>query len=413
MINTANIKYRLILITEDGKRHDITDFIENLGWEENERELAARISFTAKNDYWDHGSVSSLVKPGCLVVVLAEHGSVSEEVVRGTVTDWKPTASGSSDKLDITCYDELYQLQKSQDNIYFSAGITTRSAIDSLCSDWGIPVETYEGPDVTHDKLTFKTQSLANVLLDILEDAKKKGGGEAVIRARAGKMSVVRPGSNPDVYHFAADQVKTCSYKMSTSEMVTRVKVIGRQDDEGRSSVEATVNGLTQYGIRQKIYVREKDKSLEEAQTAAQEILNENGNVKEDMTIQAPDIPFIRKGDRVHLTLGTLDGYYVVKGIRHDADSVTMNLDLEKEKTEEIKENEVVKQGYDIGDEVYFKGGIHYISSYRNAKGYRVGPGRARITKKNGSGKAHPWHLVYINWSETHVYGWVDDGSFE
>lgn len=29
------------------------------------------------------------------------------------------------------------------------------------------------------------------------------------------------------------------------------------------------------------------------------------------------------------------------------------------------------------------------------------------------SGKAHPWHLVTENWGQTHVWGWVDEGSFD
>lgn len=80
------------------------------------------------------------------------------------------------------------------------------------------------------------------------------------------------------------------SHKMSTSGMITRVKVIGQEDDDGRSSVEALVNGLTKYGIRQKIYVRGKDDSVSDAQSAAQDIIDEKGQVKEEITVQAPDI---------------------------------------------------------------------------------------------------------------------------
>lgn len=50
MIDVANIKYRLVVMTEDKKQYNIKEFVENLGWEENDGELAVRISFTAKND---------------------------------------------------------------------------------------------------------------------------------------------------------------------------------------------------------------------------------------------------------------------------------------------------------------------------------------------------------------------------
>ena len=415
MIDVANIKYRLVVMTEDKKQYNIKEFVENLGWEENDGELAVRISFTAKNDKTSAGLISSLAKPGCLVGVFASHGSIDEEVARGYITDWKPTLSGSKDKFDVTCYDELYNLQESQELIYYSSGIGTKSAITKIFDDWQIPMDKYEGPDVTHGKLAYKTEMLSDVLLDILDDAKKKGGGSAMIRAAKGKVSVIEWGSNTTVYHFEADNTKQVSHKKSTSGMITRVKIIGQEDDDGRSSVEAVVNGLTKFGVRQKIYIRGKDDSVSDAQSAAQEIIDEKGQVKEDITVQAPDIPFIRKGDLVHITVGTLKDYYYVRGIRHDADSGSMTMNLKKAVTEVVKNNQVTKKSYNVGDIVYFKGGTHYVSSWPGSKGYPAKAGKARIhlgPNCKGNGKAHPWSLIHID-SSSNVYGWVDEGTFE
>lgn len=414
MIDVANMKYRLVVMTEDKKQYNIKEFVENLGWEENDGELAVRISFTAKNDKTSAGLISSLAKPGCLVGIFASHGSADEEVARGYITDWKPTLSGNKDKFDVICYDELYNLQESQELIYYSSGIGTKSAITKIFDDWQIPMDKYEGPDVTHGKLAYKTEMLSDVLLDILDDAKKKGGGSAMIRAAKGKVSVIEWGSNTTVYHFEADNTKQVSHKKSTSGMITRVKIIGQEDDDGRSSVEAVVNGLTKFGVRQKIYIRGKDDSVSDAQSAAQEIIDEKGQVKEDITVQAPDIPFIRKGDLVHMTVGTLKDYYYVKGIRHDADSGSMTMDLKKAVTEVIKNNQVTKKSYNVGDIVYFKGGTHYVSSWPGAKGYPAKAGKARIhlgPNCKGNGKAHPWSLIHID--SSNVYGWVDEGTFE
>lgn len=415
MIDVANIKYRLVVMTEDKKQYNIKEFVENLGWEENDGELAVRISFTAKNDKTSAGLISSLAKPGCLVGIFASHGSIDEEVARGYITDWKPTLSGNKDKFDVTCYDELYNLQESQELIYYSSGIGTKSAITKIFDDWQIPMDKYEGPDVTHGKLAYKTEMLSDVLLDILDDAKKKGGGSAMIRAAKGKVSVIEWGSNTTVYHFEADNTKQVSHKKSTSGMITRVKIIGQEDDDGRSSVEAVVNGLTKFGVRQKIYIRGKDDSVSDAQSAAQEIIDEKGKVKEDITVQAPDIPFIRKGDLVHMTVGTLKDYYYVKGIRHDADSGSMTMDLKKAVTEVIKNNQVTKKSYNVGDIVYFKGGKHYLSSWPGTPGYNARAGKAKITfdpNCPNNGKAHPWHLIHTDGS-SNVYGWVDEGTFE
>lgn len=413
MIDISKIKYRLVVMTESKKQYNIKEFVEDLGWEENDGELATRISFTAKNEKTSAGLISSLAKPGCLVGVFATDGSIDEEVARGYVTDWKPLLSGSKDKVDITCYDELYNLEESQDLIYYSSGIGTKSAITQIFDNWQIPTEKYDGPDVTHGKLAYKTESLADVLLDILDDAKKKGGGDAFIQAAKGKVSVLQWGSNKTVYHFEADNTKQVSHKMSTAGMITRVKVIGQEDDDGRSSVEAVVNGQTKFGIRQKIYVRGKDDSVSDAQSAAQDIINDKGQVDEEITVQSPDVPFVRKGDLVHITAGTLNDYYFVKGIRHNADSMSMTMDLKKAVAEPVVQNhQSAPKSYNVGDIVNFKGGTHYVSSYPGAKGYNARAGKAKITIKNGSGKAHPWHLIHVD-SGSNVYGWVDDGTFE
>lgn len=413
MIDISKIKYRLVVMTESKKQYNIKEFVEDLGWEENDGELAVRISFTAKNEKTSAGLISSLAKLGCLVGVFATDGSVDEEVARGYVTSWKPLLSGSKDKVDITCYDELYNLEESQDLIYYSSGIGTKSAITQIFDNWQIPTEKYDGPDVTHGKLAYKTESLADVLLDILDDAKKKGGGDAFIRAAKGKVSVLQWGSNKTVYHFEVDNTKQISHKMSTAGMITRVKVIGQEDDDGRSSVEAVVNGQTKFGIRQKIYVRGKDDSVSDAQSAAQDIINDKGQVDEEITVQSPDIPFVRKGDLVHITAGTLNDYYFVKGIRHNADSMSMTMDLKKAVAEPVvQSHQSAPKSYNVGDIVNFKGGTHYVSSYPGSKGYNARAGKAKITIKNGSGKAHPWHLIHVD-SGSNVYGWVDDGTFE
>ena len=51
-----------------------------------------------------------------------------------------------------------------------------------------------------------------------------------------------------------------------------------------------------------KIVTRGKDDSLEDAKFSAQEILDDKGEIQEEITVQAPDIPWTRKGDLVHVT---------------------------------------------------------------------------------------------------------------
>lgn len=75
-------------------------------------------------------------------------------------------------------------------------------------------------------------------------------------------------------------------------------------------------------------------------------------------------------------------------------------------------ESKPATNSYKVGDIVNFHGGTHYYSSYPGAKGYSARAGKAKITIANGSGKAHPWHLIHTD-SGSNVYGWVDDGTFD
>ena len=48
MVDPLKYSYYLVLVTEKKKKYDITNFVEDLGWEELENELAARLSCTVK-----------------------------------------------------------------------------------------------------------------------------------------------------------------------------------------------------------------------------------------------------------------------------------------------------------------------------------------------------------------------------
>ena len=413
MIDLAKIQYRVVVMDESKNQYNIKEYIENLGWEENDGELSVRTSFVAKNDKTSKGYLSKIIKPGCLVGVFATDGaSQEEEVARGYVETWNPVEKSGGHTLKCTCYDELYKLQKSQDNRYFPSGTGTKSAIEGIFDDWEIPQGSYQGPNASHGKTVENNKYLSDIIINLLDDAAKKGEEQCFVQARKGETSVIPRGSNKTVYVFRTDNTQMFSQSISTADMITRVKVVGQADDDGRTSVEATVNGETKYGIRQRIYTRGKDESLADAKTAAQEILDDEGKIKKEIKVQSPDVPFVRKGDLVYVMSELAQSYYYVKGIQHTADTYSMMMDLELAEPKKEKASSEKKKDYNVGDIVNFHGGTHYVSSYPGSKGYNARAGKAKITIKNGSGKAHPWHLIHTD-SGSNVYGWVDDGTFD
>lgn len=416
MIDLSKIKYRVVVMDESGNQYNIKDFIQNLGWEENENEISVRSSFTARNDNTSKGYLSSIIKPGCLVGIFAtDGGSLDEEVARGYVETWNPVEKNSGNNLKCTCYDELYKLQKSQDNRYYPSGTGTKSALQGIFDDWEIPQGDYKGPNASHGKTVCNNKYLSDIMLELLDDAVKRGEEKCMIKAAKGYTSVVPWGSNETVYVFRVDNTQSFSQTISTANLITRVKVVGQADDDGKRSVDATLNGETKYGIRQRIYTRGSDETLSDANSAAQEILNGEGKIEKEMTVQSPDVPFVRKGDLVYIISGSVSDYYYVTSIQHNADAYSMTMELEYAEPETAGgsgDSGSEKKDYQVGDIVNFHGGTHYVSSYPGAKGYSARAGKAKITIKDGSGKAHPWHLIHSD-SGSNVYGWVDDGTFD
>ena len=106
-----------------------------------------------------------------------------------------------------------------------------------------------------------------------------------------------------------------------------------------------------------------------------------------------------------------------------EVDCIRYSFELVADTTPNVKENigayavkstDDSKKTYKVGDIVNFKGGTHYVSSWKNANGYKATSGKAKITLGpdcKGNGKAHPWHLIHTD-NKSNVYGWVDEGTF-
>lgn len=409
MVDIATLKYKVVVIYKN-KRYNITEYIRGLAWEENDGELAQRVTFSIRNDETAEKFVSERIRLGCTVLVYAKHGEKSfQEVARGELVTRSPTNQNSSHDMKCVCYDKLYNLQKSQDNFFFKSGIGTKSRIKKVLGRWKVPLGRYEGPNKKHGKKWYQNKYLSDILLNILHDAVKKGGKRCVLRMEKGKVAVVPRGSNATVYVFKGGNTKVAAREISSADLVTRVKIIGKSKKSGKNRVYATLNGLTKYGVRQKMYNRSSDESLKEAKKAGKQILEEEGKVKKEVTVQCPDVPYVRKGDLVYMNVGAVYGYYYVLGIQHDAASYSMTMDIKPSKKKSGKKSGGGGEEGRAGDVVTFKGGKHYVSS-NGSKGFSARAGKAKITKKVSSAK-HPYHLIHMD-SKSNVYGWVDEGTF-
>ncbi len=333
MVDICTLEYKVVAFDESGNKHDITDLIENFGWEENDHELAVRLSFTARNDRVSKSRLSTIIKPNCQILSYAKSGKEPfVEVARGRVVTWSCVNRNSEYTFKCTAYDDLYCLQKSQDDFFFQSGTGTKSRINKVLGQWGISLGKYEGPNASHGKKKYQGMYLSDIILAILDDGVKKGGSRCIIRQKKGQVQIVKRGGNKDVYVFESDNTVALTQSLSTEDLVTRVKIMGKEKKGGKEKVIATLNGDTKYGIRQRIYKRGHEEKLSDAKSAAQAILDENGGLKNEAKVQAPDVPYIRKGDLVCMRVQQIKGDFYVLSIQHDAGTRSMTMDIKRKK---------------------------------------------------------------------------------
>lgn len=346
MVDLKNISYRVVCITPDGKQLDITRITSNLGWEEGAKELSVRISLKVYNTLYDGKRISQLIQPGTPIFIYANIGDEQKEMVRGTIEKWSPTYTNGDSVLDIEAYDEMHALRRNEDYAYFVDGVTTKAMITQILDKWGVPYD-YKGPDITHNKMVFKKSYLSDMLQKIFDDVKQKGGGVYFARAKEGKVEIIPRGVNEGIYHFdESDNAVSAKDSFDSGSIVTRVIVVGKTDEEGHQAIEATIEGRTEFGIRQAIVERQHSKSLEQATEAANQLLRERGALKRKTTITAPDLPFLRKGDCIRVCAGTVLGFFFVKSVRHNAEDQKMTLEIDEDK----ELNEATETDNGLGD---------------------------------------------------------------
>lgn len=329
MIDAAKLRYDVAVTAPDGEVYHLADVIHELSWEDNAGELAQRLRVTLHNTRLQDGRwLHQLVPLGTQARLLATWGEGWQEILRGTVFAREVNSEASS--VELTIYDPLIYLAKSRDDRYYGPGWNAADIIRDIANAWQIPLAPLSGPNVVLPRQVWRSRTLADMLLDVLDQVRKRGGGRWLIRAAGGRMEVVRAGSNAVVYHFSVHENVVAATDLRTMErLVTRVKVVGAEDAEGRRPVEAIVDGRTEFGILQDVIYREQYDSLEAARQAAQEILAERGKPENPRTVTVPDVPMVRKGDKVHIVAGLMNGYYLVAGVSHTPKLGTMTLEVE------------------------------------------------------------------------------------
>lgn len=427
MASKSNPIYSVGVATTSGLDVQIDGVITTLKLSETENELAQKVRIVMANTMCDGKLLSEIINVRDRIFIYANDGEKVEEVFRGFV--WTKQYTNNNKKyIDITVYDNLIYLMKSEDSRYYSSGQQTEEIINDICWAWGLDL-VYDYETIQHKKLPLSGK-IANFLTsDLLDKVKKKTKIKYVIRSKEDIIYVERVGANAfdTVYELNRNQnVMSTTSETTLDKMVTKVIITGKTNDDGSVDIKDTLEGdVETWGTLQKIVrdnsrededkEEEKDKFYEDAQDEAQYALDEYGEPKVTFQINAINIPWLRKGDVVKVCAGDMAFQYIVLNISHDAVAKTMSLKLEfiDESKLKQKESQPEPQGINAGRAIELdnapiykasdtdsnKVAARYSGTYYIYDGKEI-RGRYRICKAPGNVDRKP-----VN---KYVDGWLD-----
>lgn len=308
--------YTVALYTADGTKYDLTSVLLDIDFSDQNGQLAQSATVTIANCYTGGNWLSNIIRVRQRVYIFANDGQKNDEVFRGYVWTQYPIESTDGKEITMKCYDHLIYLQESEASYYFSKGKKTSAVVGQICTNWRITYK-YNYSSITHDKLVLRGPISDMFISDLLDKVKERYGTKYVIRSQKDVVYFMPVGSNTTVYDITSknNAVQTRS-EQTMDGVITKVRILGKADKNDQVPIVATVTGNTsQYGTLQKLQDKDEDTSLADAKAEANTTIKEHGKPKWEYEVQAPDIPWIRKGDKVNVNAGTLRGSYIVISI--------------------------------------------------------------------------------------------------
>ena len=322
-INVMENTYSVTAVLQDGSTLKLDPAITQLSWQDPADEVAQRALLVLAQVKTDKGWLNSLM-PICTAIMITANGA---EVFNGIVWEWE-YESNNKRVITLTCYDRFIYAQNSKTFAYFPEGKSTKDIVSKVCSDSGISCN-YQWQSATHDKITFRGTYVADQIMDTLEDARKRLGQRYVATYAGDTLTIQAEAYNSTVYVFEATKsAMSTSERMTMDGLVTQVAIYGAETKDDRRQLEAIVPGKTEYGTLQDVVLMTSSSKISEAKKDAQGILQEHGEPTRTITAEVPDVPEVRKGWKIKMNAGSLLGYYIVKGVTHNATDRSMTLEL-------------------------------------------------------------------------------------
>lgn len=322
----STLRYSLALSSPADARLRHIPYV-SLNFEQAEGEVATRVNASIPDVESDLGPLWELCRMGTPLWLLGGQTQMVE-MFRGTIMEVGDRSTNGG-AFGVVAYDGLHNALRSKYDLVFGADTTVSEIVARYAAVASIQLGYVEEPGIKLPAQVIRQKSMIDGLTDVLKQVAAKGGGMLKLRVVQDKLELVRPASNPTVYHFTTGGVAIqTTIKGSISEMINSVIVVGHGADEDALPVIKTMAsdaGFT--GAQEMVYAAEAD-SDEATRLEAESILAEKGFPVWTYAHTGFAVPGVFKWERVHITDGIVDNHFIVTGLSMDLVGRTMQMSL-------------------------------------------------------------------------------------
>lgn len=294
-----------IYLTQEGKRGDISHFVNTVTWSGSKRSAARSLSIQLLNSVLDYYVPDLYIKNGNVLELVHDDGT---ELFKGFVFFYE--RNGTAGSVTITAYDPLIYVLKSRGTYNFKDK-TAEDITRTVCADVQIPIGNLVSTGIPQ-KLLANNKGLYDIIMQAYTGASKQNGKKYMPMMNKGKLDVIEIGSMISTFILSdTTNIMDSSYTESIESMVNRVRIY---DGEGNAiGMVENAEWIKAYGVLQSAYTKEKDK---EAKTVAKGMLED---VKKTVSITAVgDIACVSgKGIQIRDEGAGLSGLFYIDSDTH------------------------------------------------------------------------------------------------
>lgn len=276
----------------------------NLAWGDDIETIASEFSFVSPQN----------VSVGAKVVII--NADTGKEVLRGILTD----KSFDKNKLyQYSGFDYGFYLNKNEIIIQFNK-VKIDTAIKQLCAKIGVPCGNICNINAYVTKI-FKDNTVSDIILELLEMARKKTGAKYIFSCQCGKLEIVdtmaecesiiklTDGQEINI----ADSLGNISYSESIQELKNSIQIV----DSGEKSLFVVASArdnksISKYGLLGQVESVDKDDKTSKS-VIANNLLKDLNKITISIQVEMLGIDDLKKGSVLNFNYpdnGVIGNYY-------------------------------------------------------------------------------------------------------